>query len=69
MADKITLKKGMTIAEAIKLKPQIAGILMTKGMHCLGCSVAHGETLEQAAEVHGLDPDPLLKELNELKVK
>ena len=54
----------MTIAEAIKLKPEIAGILMSKGMHCLGCVIAQGETLEQAAEVHGLNPDELLKELN-----
>jgi hybrid cluster-associated redox disulfide protein len=69
MAEKSILKKGMTIAEAIKLKPQIAGLLMTKGMHCLGCVIAAGETLEQAAQVHGLDPDTLIKELNELIVK
>jgi len=67
MSDKIILNKDMTIAEAIKLKPQIAGLLMGKGMHCLGCVIAAGETLEQAAEVHGLVPDELLKELNELK--
>lgn len=66
MAQEITLTKDMTIAEAIKLKPQIAGLLMSKGMHCLGCVIAQGETLEQAAEVHGLDPDELLKELNGL---
>lgn len=57
----------MTITEAIKLKPQIAGVLMAKGMHCLGCAIAQGETVGQAAEVHGLDPDELIKELNELK--
>lgn len=67
MAEKKQIKKDMTIAEAIKLKPQIAGALMAKGMHCLGCSVAHGETVSQAAEVHGLDGDELVKELNELK--
>jgi len=56
----------MTIAEAIKLKPQIAELLMGKGMHCLGCVIAQGETLEQAAEVHGLNPDELIKELNDI---
>jgi len=65
MAENITLNKDMTIAEAIKIKPQIAGLLMSKGMHCLGCVIAAGETLEQAAEVHGLNPDELIKELNE----
>ena len=61
------LTKEMTIAQAIKLRPEIAGVLMSKGMHCLGCVIAQGETLEQAAQVHGLDSDDLLKELNELK--
>jgi hybrid cluster-associated redox disulfide protein len=67
MAEKVILNKDMTIAEAIKLKPQIAGLLMTKGMHCLGCVIAQGETLEQAAEVHGLNPDELLQEMNGLE--
>lgn len=58
------ITKNMTIAEAIKLKPQIAAVLMSKGMHCLGCVIAQGETIEQAAEVHGIDADQLLKELN-----
>ena len=54
----------MTIAEALKLKPAIAGVLMGKGMHCLGCVIAQGETIEQAAEVHGLDVEELMQELN-----
>jgi len=67
MAEKTVLNKEMPIAEAIKLKPQIAGLLMSKGMHCLGCVIAQGETIGQAAEVHGLNPDELIKELNEQK--
>ncbi|MDD4179506.1 MAG: DUF1858 domain-containing protein [Candidatus Margulisbacteria bacterium] len=66
MAEPTKLNKDMTIAEALKLKPAIASVLMTKGMHCLGCVIAQGETLEQAAEVHGLDGEELLKELNAL---
>lgn len=64
MSDK-KLTKDMTIAEALKLKPQIAPVLMGKGMHCLGCVIAQGETIEQAADVHGMDIDQLIKELNE----
>jgi hybrid cluster-associated redox disulfide protein len=59
------IKKDMTIAELLKVKPAAAPILMSKGMHCLGCVIAHGETIEQAAEVHGLDAAQLLKEINE----
>lgn len=60
------LTKNMAIAEALKLKPEIAPVLMSKGMHCLGCVIAHGETIEQAANVHGLDADELLNALNEV---
>jgi hybrid cluster-associated redox disulfide protein len=65
-AEKTKISKEMTIAEALKLKPQIAPVLMTKGMHCLGCVIAQGETIEQAAEVHGMDAEQLVKELNEV---
>jgi hybrid cluster-associated redox disulfide protein len=54
----------MTIAEALKQKPAIAAVLMSKGMHCLGCVIAQGETIEQAAEVHGIALEELLEELN-----
>jgi hybrid cluster-associated redox disulfide protein len=67
MPEEIKITKTMTIAEALKLKPQIAAVLMTRGMHCLGCVIAQGETIEQAAEVHGLDVDELVKAINELK--
>jgi hybrid cluster-associated redox disulfide protein len=67
MSEEIKITKTMTIAEALKIKPQIAAVLMTKGMHCLGCVIAQGETIEQAAEVHGLDAEQLVKELNQLK--
>jgi len=66
MAEEGKITKDMTIAEALKMKPAIAAVLMTKGMHCLGCVIAQGETLEQAAEVHGLDSEELIKELNAL---
>ena len=59
--------KRFFAAQALKLKPQIAGFLMSKGMHCLGCAIAEGESLDQAAEVHGLNPDDLIKELNGLE--
>lgn len=67
MGEELKIKRNMTIAEALKLKPQIAGVLMSKGMHCLGCVIAQGETIEQAADVHGLDIEELVKEINELK--
>lgn len=62
MENRIT--KDTIIAEVININPNAAQILMSYGMHCLGCAIAHGETVGQAAEVHGADLDAMLEELN-----
>ena len=56
--------KDMTIQKLIEMNEGIGEILMNAGMHCLGCMMAHGETLEQACGVHGIDVDALLKQIN-----
>ena len=33
-------------------------------MHCFGCAMARGETVEDAAAVHGVDVDELVANLN-----
>lgn len=45
-------------------RDELAAVLMSAGMHCLGCSIAKHETIEQAAQVHGVDADELLNRLN-----
>ena len=62
MEKKIT--ENTTIFEAIQLNPNAGEILMSYGMHCLGCALAHGETVGEAAEVHGADLEKMLEELN-----
>ena len=34
-------------------------------MHCIGCPSAQGESLEEAAMVHGLNADELVSEIND----
>ena len=46
---------------------ELAVILQNSGMHCLHCAMAHGESIEEAAVVHGLDVDELLAQLNSVK--
>ena len=55
----------MLISEVIELVPDIAPVFFEFGMHCLGCACAHGETVAQAAEVHGVDPEVMIARLNE----
>lgn len=55
--------KDTTIGEALQIDTGIIPILMNIGMHCVGCPSSAGETLEQAAMVHGIDPDMLVEEI------
>ncbi|NLI54980.1 MAG: DUF1858 domain-containing protein [Clostridiales bacterium] len=56
--------KDMLIQQVIELDEGTAEILMDAGMHCLGCAMAHGETIEQACAVHGINPDTLVGDIN-----
>ena len=60
----MNITKDRTIGEVLEKHPEIAPILMEVGMHCLGCPSAQGETLAEAAMVHGLDGDLLLAKIN-----
>ena len=50
------ITKDMTIGQILAVDFDVAPILMSMGMHCLGCPASQGETLEEAAAVHGIDP-------------
>ena len=60
-----TITKETTIGEAIKINTAIIPVLMNAGMHCIGCPSAQGETIEEAAMVHGIDVDDLVSDLND----
>ena len=57
------ITKDTTIGEALQIDAGIIPILMGIGMHRVGCSSSAGETLEEAAMVHGIDPDMLIEEI------
>jgi hybrid cluster-associated redox disulfide protein len=59
------ITKDMTIQSVIEVDEGIADILMSAGMHCLGCAMAHGESMEEACAVHGIDADALIAAVNE----
>lgn len=58
--------KDMTVAHILRLNPNTAEVFMRYGMHCLGCPGATGESVEQAAMVHGFDADQILADLNKV---
>ena len=57
------ITKDMTIGEILRTNPAVAPILMEAGMHCLGCPSAQGESLEEAAMVHGMNVDDLMEKI------
>lgn len=57
------ITKDMTIAQAIAMDQNIIPVLLDIGMHCLGCPSAQAETLEEAAMVHGIDPDDFMERI------
>jgi hybrid cluster-associated redox disulfide protein len=59
------ITKNMTIAQAISTNQNVIPILLDIGMHCLGCPSAQAETLEEAAMVHGLDPEDLMQRIKD----
>ena len=59
------ITKDMTIGEILSIDGSVAPILMEMGMHCLGCPASQGETLEEAAMVHGIDADTIEAKINE----
>ena len=61
----MTIEKDMTISEVLGVCPDIAPVFMNFGMHCLGCPISRGETVEQAAAAHGIDLAEMLKALND----
>lgn len=64
MRKKVEINKDMTIAEVLNYVQDAGTIFLGFGMHCFACPSAQMETVEQAAMVHDIDLDLLLKKLN-----
>ena len=56
--------KDAMIGELLQIDSNIAPVLLNIGMHCLGCPSSQMETIEEAALVHGIDPDDLVEDIN-----
>jgi len=61
--------KTTMIGELLQINENIAPVLLNIGMHCLGCPSSQMETIEEAAMVHGIQPDDLVDEINDWLAK
>tara|TARA_Y100000310_G_C20416821_1_gene684737 strand:+ start:562 stop:795 length:234 start_codon:yes stop_codon:yes gene_type:complete len=59
------IDKSIRFNELMEKHPEAIEILLEKGMHCIGCPMSQMESLEEGCRGHGLDPDKMVKEINE----
>ncbi len=60
------ITKEMTITDVVREYPQTAEVFIKHGMGCLGCAAARFENIAQGAQVHGIDIDKLIEDLNKV---
>ncbi|MBR5420850.1 MAG: DUF1858 domain-containing protein [Lachnospiraceae bacterium] len=65
--EETVITKDMLVTDALMLNPNLAPVLMQAGMYCFSCPASMGETLEEAAMVHGFDVDDILEAVNKLE--
>ena len=58
------ITKDMTVIEVLNMGEQYGKVFEKYLLTCAGCPGAAMETLEQAAEGHGVDIEKLLADLN-----
>jgi hybrid cluster-associated redox disulfide protein len=62
------ITKDTNMNELLMKKPELAGMLLSSGMGCMGCPMAQMETIEDGCRAHGMSPkeiDKLIEKLNE----
>ncbi len=53
-----------TMAELLAGRPGAAGVLVSHGMHCVGCAIARFETVAEACAIYGVSAEQLLLEID-----
>lgn len=59
----------MTIGQVIRKYPKAVFVFIDYGLHCVGCLIAQGETIEEAAKLHHIELKKFLKDLNKVAEK
>ena len=52
------------IGEIVRNHPETIDVLLSIGMHCLGCPSAQMESLADACAVHGIPAEQVIEALN-----
>ena len=58
------VRENSLIGDVIGRWPETIGVLLSCGMHCLGCPASRSETLAEACAMHGLEVSKVLFAVN-----
>ena len=61
------ITKEMSIIDVVQQHPETLEVFQKFGLGCIGCAAARFENLEAGAKVHGIDPEVMVQELNNVK--
>lgn len=60
----MVISEKTLLSELLSLEEDITPVLERHGLNCLGCPGSRVETLEEAAEGHGIDVKELIDDLD-----
>jgi len=58
------ITKEMAIGEVVQKYPKTTLVFINYGLHCIGCPAALGETIEELSNLHNIDLNKFLEDLN-----
>ena len=61
------LSKTMTFGDLMNECPEASQVLVSRGLHCVGCHIAFSESIEDGARVHGLSDQEIEAMMDEIR--
>ena len=65
MQDQKVITPDMPIGDVVRKYPSTINVFLKHGLGCVGCAVARFENIRDGAQVHGINVDALIKDLNQ----
>lgn len=65
MQEQQVITADMSIGEVVARYPSTIEVFFKHGLGCVGCAVARFENIQQGAQVHGINVNELMKDLND----
>lgn len=58
--------KKSIIGKVVQEHPETVEAFLKHGLHCIGCGISFYETVEQGSQMHGIDVDKLIEDINKI---